>query len=73
MMIYLEEYKEHIEYISVAFCKLVLRNVKMNAYCDFGWKQKREVLIEYLMSKTSFKAFTIEFILSSMTNLLSLL
>lgn len=58
MMIYSEEYKEHIEYTFAAFCKVVLRNTAITAYRDFGRKQQREVSLEYLMSETSFEAFT---------------
>lgn len=43
MMIYSEEYKEHIEYTFAAFCKVVLRNTAITAYRDFGRKQQREV------------------------------
>lgn len=57
-MIYSEEYKEHIEYTFAAFCKVVLRNAAMTAYRDFGRKQQRKISLEYLMSETSFEAFT---------------
>lgn len=57
-MIYLEEYKEHIEYTFAAFCKVVLHNAAMTAYRDFGRKQKREISLEYLISETSFEAST---------------
>lgn len=57
-MIYSEEYKEHIEYTFAAFCKVVLRNAVISAYRDFGRKQKLEISLEYLMSETSFEAFT---------------
>lgn len=57
-MIYSEEYREHIECTFAAFCKVVLHNAAINAYRDFGRKQKREVSLEYLMSETSFEAFT---------------
>ena len=57
-MIFSEEYKEHIEYTFAAFCKVVLHNAAINAYRDFGRKQKREISLEYLMSETSFEAFT---------------
>ena len=57
-MIYSEEYKEHIEYTSAAFCKVVLHNAAMSTYRDFRRKQKWEVSLEYLMSETSFEAFT---------------
>lgn len=58
MMVYSEEYKEYIEYTFAAFCKVVLRNAAMTAYRDFGRKQQREVSLEYLLSETSFEAFT---------------
>ena len=58
MMIYSEEYKEHIEHTFAAFCKVVLRNAAISAYRDFGRKQKREVSLEYLISETSFEPFT---------------
>ena len=57
-MIYSEEYKEHIEYTFAAFCKVVLHNAAMSAYRNFGRKQQREISLEYLMSETSFEAFT---------------
>ena len=57
-MIYSEEYKEHIEYTFAAFCKVVLHNAAISAYRDFGRKQKLEISLEYLMSETSFEAFT---------------
>ena len=57
MMIYSEEYKEHIEYTFAAFCKIVLRNAAISAYRDFGRKQKHEVSLDYLMSETSFEPF----------------
>ena len=57
-MFYSEEYKEHIEYIFAAFCKVVLHNAAMTAYRDFGRKQKREVSLEYLISETPFEPFT---------------
>ena len=57
-MIYSKEYKEHIEYSFAAFCKVVLHNAAINAYRDFGRKQKREISLKYLMSETSFEAFT---------------
>ena len=58
MMIYLEEYKEHIEYTFAAFCKVVLHNAAISAYRNYGRKQKREVSLEYLISETSFEPFT---------------
>ena len=57
-MIYSKEYKEHIEYTFAAFCRVVLHHAAMNAYRDFGRKQKREVSLEYLMSETPFEPFT---------------
>ena len=56
-MSYSEEYKEHIEYTFAAFCRVVLRNAAINAYRDFGRKQKHEVSLDYLMSETSFEPF----------------
>lgn len=56
-MSYSEEYKEHIEYTFNAFCKVVLRNAALNAYRDFGRKQKHEVSLDYLMSETPFEPF----------------
>lgn len=53
-----KEYKEHIEYMFAAFCKVVLRNAAFTAYRDFGRKQKREVSLDYLMSETPFEPFT---------------
>ena len=43
MMKYSEQFMEHIEYAFAAFCKIVLRNVAISAYRDFGRKQKYEV------------------------------
>ena len=40
------------------FCKVVLRNVAINADRNFGRKQKHEVPIDYLMSETPFEPFT---------------
>lgn len=57
-MSYSEEYKERIEYMFAAFCKVVLRNAAITAYRDFGRKQKREVSLDYLMSETPFEPFT---------------
>lgn len=59
-MRYSEQFMEHIEYAFNAFCKIVLRNAAISAYCDFERKQKREVSLEYLMSETSFEAFTVD-------------
>ncbi len=58
MMRYSEQFMEHIEYAFNAFCKIVLRNAAISAYRDFGRKQKREVSLEYLISETSFEAFS---------------
>ena len=57
-MDYSPKYKEHIEYTSAAFCKVVLHNAAMSTYRDFRRKQKWEVSLEYLMSETSFEEFT---------------
>lgn len=35
-MSYSEEYKEHIEYMFNAFCKVVLRNAALGTYRNFG-------------------------------------
>ena len=48
---------EHIEYAFAAFCRVVLRNAAINAYRDFGRKQKHEVSLDYLLSDTSFEPF----------------
>ena len=58
MMRYSEQFMEHIEYAFNAFCKIVLRNAAIGAYRDFERKQKREVSLDYLMSETSFEAFS---------------
>ena len=58
MMRYSEQFMEHIEYAFNAFCKIVLRNAAISAYRDFERKQKREVSLEYLISETSFEAFS---------------
>lgn len=57
-MRYSEQFMEHIEYTFAAFCKVVLRNEAINAYRDFGRKQKREVSLDYLISETPFEPFT---------------
>lgn len=57
-MRYSEQFMEHIEYAFNTFCKVVLRNATLNAYRDFGRKQKREVSLDYLMSETPFEPFT---------------
>ena len=56
-MRYSEQFMEHIEYAFNAFCRVVLRNAAINAYRDFGRKQKREVSLDYLMSETYFEPF----------------
>ena len=57
-MNYSEQFMEHTEYTFAAFCKIVLRNAAINAYRDFGRKQKHEVSLDYLMSETSIEPFT---------------
>lgn len=39
----LKQYKWHIEYTFVAFCKVVLCNVPMSAYRNIGGRQRREI------------------------------
>ena len=56
-MRYSEQFMEHTEYAFAAFCNVVLRNAAINAYRDFGRKQKHEVSLDYLMSETSFEPF----------------
>lgn len=56
-MRYSEQFMEHIEDAFNAFCRVVLRNEAINAYRDFGRKQKREVSLDYLMSETPFEPF----------------
>ena len=46
MMEYSEQFMEHIEYTFAAFCNVVLRNAAINAYRDFGRKQKHEVSLD---------------------------
>lgn len=58
MMEYSEQFMEHIEYTFAAFCNVVLRNAAINAYRDFGRKQKHEVSLDYLMSETPFEPFS---------------
>ena len=58
MMKYSEQFMEHTEYTFAAFCNVVLRNAAINAYRDFGRKQKHEVSLDYLMSETSFEPFS---------------
>ncbi len=72
-MIYSEEYKEHIEYTFAAFCRVVLHNAAMSAYRDFGRKQKREVSLEYIISKHRLSRSQRILILSSTTSRLFLL
>ena len=60
MMKYSEQFMEHIEYTFAAFCNVVLHNAAINAYRDFGRKQKREVSLDYLMSETSLEPFTMD-------------
>lgn len=72
-MRYSEQFMEHIEYAFNAFCKIVLRNAALNAYRDFGRKQKYEVSLDYLMSETSLKPFTTDNSLNSMISQLPLL
>ena len=60
MMRYSEQFMEHIEYTFAAFCNVVFRNAAINAYRDFGRKQKREVSLDYLMSETPFEPFTMD-------------
>ena len=67
-MIYSEEYKEHIEYTFAAFCRVVLHNAAMSAYRDFGRKQKREVSLEYIISKHRLSRSQRILILSSTTS-----
>ena len=57
-MRYSEQFMEHIEYAFAAFCRVVLCNAAISAYRDFGWKQKYEVSLDYLMSETPFGPFT---------------
>ena len=59
-MKYTAQFMEYIEYAFHAFCKVVLHNVAINVYRDFGRKQKWEVSLEYLMSETPFEPFTID-------------
>ena len=60
MMKYSEQFMEHIEYTFAAFCNVVLHNAAINAYRDFGRKQRREVSLDYLMSETSLEPFTMD-------------
>lgn len=60
MMRYSEQFMEHIEYTFAAFCHVVLRNAAINAYRDFGRKQRREVSLDYLMSETPFEPFAMD-------------
>ncbi len=58
MMKYSEQFMEHTEYTFATFCNVVLRNAAINAYRDFGRKQKHEVSLDYLMSETPFEPFS---------------
>ena len=58
MMKYSEQFMEHTEYTFAAFCNVVLRNAAINAYRDFGRRQKHEVSLDYLMSETPFEPFS---------------
>ena len=60
MMRYSEQFMEHIEYTFAAFCNVVLRYAAINAYRDFGRKQRREVSLDYLLSETPFEPFTMD-------------
>lgn len=60
MMRYSKQFMEHIEYTFAAFCNIVLRNAAINAYRDFGRKQRREVSLDYLMSETPFEPYTMD-------------
>ena len=44
MMEYSGQFMDHIEYTFAAFCNVVLRNAAINAYRDFGRKQKHETI-----------------------------
>ena len=58
MMKYSEQFMEHTEYTFAAFCNVVLRNAAINAYRDFGRKQKHEVSLDYMMSETPVEPFS---------------
>lgn len=59
-MNYSEQFKEHIEYTFAAFCKTVLRNAAITAYCDIGRRRKREISLEYLMEEEYYQPSTIK-------------
>ena len=59
-MRYSEQFMEHIEYTFAAFCNVVLCNVAINAYRDFGRKQKCEVSLEYLISEMPLEPFAMD-------------
>ena len=67
MMKYSEQFMEHTEYTFAAFCNVVLRNAAINAYRDFGRKQKHEVSLDYLMLETRLSHFQPIITLSSMS------
>ena len=43
-----EAYKEHIMYTYYGFCKVVIRNATITAWCDQHRQRKREISLEYL-------------------------
>ena len=57
-MSYSEEYKEHIEYVFAAFCKIVLRNAAMSAYRDIGRQRKHEISLDYFMEEQYYSPST---------------
>ena len=43
-----EAYKEHIMYTFNGFCKVVIHNAAITAWCDQHRRHKREISLEYL-------------------------
>ena len=54
-MSYSEQFKEHIEYTFNGFCKTVLYHEALNAYRDLQRKQRHEISLEYIITKTTFE------------------
>lgn len=43
-----EAYREHIIYTFNAFCKVIIRYVAINVWCDRNRKREKEIFFEYL-------------------------
>lgn len=47
-MAYTEAYREHIIYTFNAFCKVIIRYVAINVWCDRNRQREKEIFFEYL-------------------------